>query len=84
MRLKLLEEKAFDTQLDLDALSGLAEIDLEVEDISGLQTIMRLGVSLRPSAGKEALSQIVTLSSRYVVCNELEETITVRQCYMEV
>lgn len=83
LRLKLLEEKAFDTQLDLDALSGLAEIDLEVEDISGLKTIIRLGVSLRPSTGKEALSQIVTLSSRYVVCNESEEIITVRQCYME-
>ncbi|XP_073288877.1 uncharacterized protein [Primulina huaijiensis] len=83
LRLKLLEEKACDTQLDLDALSGLAEIDLEVEDISGLKTIMRLGVSLRPSTGKEALSQIVTLSSRYVVCNESEEIITVRQCYME-
>ncbi|XP_073156297.1 uncharacterized protein [Henckelia pumila] len=83
LRLKLFEEKALDTQLDLDALSGLAEIDLEVEDISGLKTIMRLGVSLRPSTGKEALSQIVTLSSRYVVCNESEEIITLQQCYME-
>ncbi|KZV24988.1 hypothetical protein F511_01958 [Dorcoceras hygrometricum] len=80
LRLKLLEEKAFETQLDLDALSGLAEIDLEVEDISGLKSIMKLGVSLRPSTGEEAL---VTLSSRYVVCNESEEIITVQQCYME-
>lgn len=71
-----------EAQLDLDALSGLTEIDLETEELFGSKNIMRLAVSLRPSLTKD--SQMVSLSSRYVVCNESEDAIAIRQCYMEV
>ncbi|XP_011099247.1 uncharacterized protein LOC105177708 isoform X2 [Sesamum indicum] len=80
---KLLEEKALEAQLDLDVLSGLAEIDLEGEKLFGSKDIMRLGVSLRPSPAKEVSSQIVSLSPRYVICNESEDVIAIRQCYLE-
>lgn len=69
-------------QLDLDVLSGLTEIDLETEEVFGSKNIVRLAVSLRPSGNKD--SQIVSLSSRYVVCNESEDVIAIRQCYIEV
>ncbi|KAL2499748.1 Protein of unknown function (DUF1162) [Abeliophyllum distichum] len=81
--LKLLEEKASEAQLDLDALSGLTEIDLEVEENFGLKNITRLGVSLRPSVSKVVSTQMVSLNPRYVVSNESEEAITIRQCYLE-
>ncbi|CAA2970916.1 uncharacterized protein LOC105177708 isoform X2 [Olea europaea subsp. europaea] len=81
--LKLLEERASEAQLDLDALSGLTEIDLEVEENIGLKNIMRLGVSLRPSVSKVVSTQLVSLNPRYVVSNESEEEITIRQCYLE-
>ncbi|KAI3452089.1 hypothetical protein Pfo_008754 [Paulownia fortunei] len=83
LRFKLLEEKALEAQLDLDVLSGLTEIDLEAEELFGSKDIMRLGVSLRPPLTKEVSSQIVSFSSRYVVCNESEDMIAIRQCYME-
>ncbi|KAG8384490.1 hypothetical protein BUALT_Bualt04G0123100 [Buddleja alternifolia] len=79
----LLEERAPGTQLDLDALSGLTEIDLEAEENFGSKNILRLGVSLRPSITKQVSSHVVALSPRYVVCNESEEVISIRQCYME-
>lgn len=84
MCLKLLEERASEAQLDLDALSGLTEIDLEVEENIGLKNIMRLGVSLRPSVSKVVSTQLVSLNPRHVVSNESEEVITIRQCYLEV
>ncbi|KAL0450266.1 UNVERIFIED_CONTAM: hypothetical protein Slati_1583000 [Sesamum latifolium] len=83
LRFKLLEEKALEAQLDLDVLSGLAEIDLEGEKLFGSKDIMRLGVSLRPLPAKEVSSQIVSLSPRYVICNESEDVIAIRQCYLE-
>ncbi|KAK4393368.1 hypothetical protein Sango_1807600 [Sesamum angolense] len=83
LRFKLLEEKALEAQLDLDVLSGLAEIDLEGEKLFGSKDIMRLGVSLRPSPAKEVSSQIVSLSPRYVICNESEDVIAIQQCYLE-
>ncbi|KAK4416260.1 hypothetical protein Salat_2451500 [Sesamum alatum] len=83
LRFKLLEEKALEAQLDLDVLSGLAEIDLEGEKLFGSKDIMRLGVSLRPSLAKEVSSHIVSLSPRYVICNESEDVIAIRQCYTE-
>ncbi|KAL7101240.1 hypothetical protein ACP275_08G043400 [Erythranthe tilingii] len=80
---KLFEQKTLEAQLDLDVLSGLTEIDLESEELFGSKNIMRLGVSLRPSLTKKVSSQIVSLSSRYVVCNESEAAIAIRQCDME-
>lgn len=84
VRLKLLEIKASESLLDLDALSGLSEIDLEVEGGSGFKYITKLGVSLRSSMGKVVVpSQIVSFSPRYVLLNESEDEIVVRQCYLE-
>ncbi|KAL3616453.1 hypothetical protein CASFOL_039843 [Castilleja foliolosa] len=82
LRFKLLEDKAVETPLDLDVLSGLTEIDLETEEFFGSKDITRLGVSLRPSL-TEVSSQIVSLNPRYVVCNESEDTIALRQCNIE-
>lgn len=82
--LKLLDDKATEkTLLDLDAVSGLTEINLEVEEVVGLKYITKLGVSLHSSLGKVAPSQIVSLSPRYVVLNESDEVITFRQCDLE-
>ncbi|PIN04125.1 hypothetical protein CDL12_23340 [Handroanthus impetiginosus] len=83
LRFKLLEEKELEAQLDLDVLSGLTEIDLETGEVFGSKEIMKLGVSLRPSPTKEVSSPIVSLRPRYVVCNESEDVIAIRQCYME-
>ncbi|KAL8044377.1 hypothetical protein ABFX02_08G042900 [Erythranthe guttata] len=80
---KLFEQKTLEAQLDLDVLSGLTEIDLESEELFGSKNIMRLGVSLRPSLTKKVSSQIVSFSSRYVICNESEAAIAIRQCDME-
>lgn len=82
LRFKLLEDKALEAQLDLNVLSGLTEIDLEAEELFGSKNIMRLAVSLSPSPTKD--NHIVSLSPRYVVNNESEDVIAIRQCYMEV
>ncbi|GFY93902.1 vacuolar protein sorting-associated protein, putative [Actinidia rufa] len=84
LRLKLLEEKSSEVLLDLDALSGLTEISLEVEERSGFKYIAKLGVSLGPFTSKvNVSSQIISIIPRYVVFNESEEAIVVRQCYSE-
>ncbi|XP_059458026.1 uncharacterized protein LOC132187653 isoform X3 [Corylus avellana] len=84
VRLKLSEDYASEPLLDLDALSGLTEISLEVEKGSGVKSITKLGMSMGPLCSKVALpSQIVTMVPRYVVFNESEESITVRQCYLQ-
>lgn len=84
--LKLLEDNASEALLDLDALSGLAEISLEMEESIGLKSITKLGVSMGPPLGKVVVvpSQLVTMVPRYVVVNESEESISVRQCYLQV
>lgn len=85
MCLKLLEEKGSVVMLDLDALSGLTEISVEVGDTSGFKYLTKLGVSLGPSTSElNIMSQIVSMVPRYVVSNESEEAIIVRQCYLEV
>uniref|UniRef100_F6I7D8 Vacuolar protein sorting-associated protein 13 VPS13 adaptor binding domain-containing protein n=1 Tax=Vitis vinifera TaxID=29760 RepID=F6I7D8_VITVI len=84
VRFKLLEGKASESLLDLDALSGLTEISFETEQVSGFKHVTKLGVSLGPSLSKVAVpSQIVSLVPRYVVVNESEEVIIVRQCHLE-
>ena len=85
LRLKLLEDKSSEVLLDLDALSGLTEISLEVEERSGFKYIAKLGVSLGPFTSKvNVSSQLISIIPRYVVFNESEEAIVVRQCYSEV
>lgn len=85
VQLKLLEDCASESLLDLDALSGLTEISLEVEEGSGVKSTTKLGVSMGPLSSKVDLpSQYVTMVPRYVVLNESDESITVRQCHLQV
>ncbi|KAK6923729.1 Vacuolar protein sorting-associated protein 13, VPS13 adaptor binding domain, partial [Dillenia turbinata] len=82
--LKLLEGKSSEALLDLDSLSGLTEISLEMEGESGALGLLKLGAAVGLSTSEEIVpSQMVTMVPRYVVCNESEETVIVRQCYLE-
>ncbi|XP_030499771.2 uncharacterized protein LOC115715105 isoform X2 [Cannabis sativa] len=82
--LKLLKDNASEAHLDLDALSGLTEISLEMEESDGVKFITKLGVSVGPLHSKAVVpSQLVTIVPRYVVVNESEESICVRQCYLQ-
>lgn len=83
VRLKLVEEQASEVPLDLDALCGLAEISLEAEGISRSKQITKLGLSLGPLSSEVDVSQIVAMVPRYVVSNESEDAIIVRQCDLE-
>ncbi|CAM8903861.1 unnamed protein product [Rhodiola kirilowii] len=84
-RIRLYEEDAMDEQLDLDALSGLTEISLKINDGSESAVhFMKFGVSLGPSSSKAIVqSQTVTVVSRYVIVNESKQSFMVRQCYSE-
>ncbi|KAI9166047.1 hypothetical protein LWI28_025262 [Acer negundo] len=84
VKLKLLEDHSSEAMLDLDAISGLTEINLVVEEESGFKYITKFGVSVGPSLSKIVVpSQITTIVPRHVVANESEESIIVRQCYLE-
>ncbi|CAL0312729.1 unnamed protein product [Lupinus luteus] len=84
VQLKLLEDHTSEALLDLDSLSGLTEISFKKEEGSGVKSVTKLGVSSGPSSGEIGVpSQMVTLVPRYVICNESEECITVRQCYFQ-
>ncbi|KAK7263059.1 hypothetical protein RJT34_30643 [Clitoria ternatea] len=81
VHLKLLEDHTSEALLDLASLSGLTEISFEKEEGSGIKSVKKLGVSIGPSSREIVVpSQMVTLVPRYVICNESEECITVRQC----
>lgn len=83
--MKLLDNHTSEALLDLGSLSGLTEISFEKEEGSGIKSVTKLGVSIGPSSGEIVVpSQMVTLVPRYVVCNEYEECITIRQCYFQV
>lgn len=85
VRFKILEGKTSEASLDLDALLGFTEISLETEQISGFKHVRKLGLSLGPSSSKVTVpSQMVSLVPRYVIFNESEEVIVVRQCHLEV
>ncbi|OMO56804.1 hypothetical protein CCACVL1_26268 [Corchorus capsularis] len=84
MLLRLLEDHASDAQIDLDALSGPTEVSLEIEKSSGVKYIAKFGVSIGPSSSRVVPSQMITVAPRHVVLNESEESITVRQCNLEV
>lgn len=85
VQLKLLEDHTSETLLDLGSLSGLTEISFKKEEGSGIKSVMKLGVSIGPSFGEIVVpSQTVTLVPRYVICNESELRITVRQFYFQV
>lgn len=85
VQLKLLEDHTSEALLDLDSLSGLTEISFKKEEGSGVKSVTKLGVSTGPSSREIVVpSQTVTLVPRYVICNESEACITVRQCYFQV
>ncbi|KAF9604152.1 hypothetical protein IFM89_002827 [Coptis chinensis] len=82
--LKLLEEKASVALLDLDVLSGFTEVCLEKHVEDGVAHILKFGVSLKPWHFEMSIpSQMVIIVPRYVILNETEHTIFVRQCYLE-
>ncbi|XP_023730135.1 uncharacterized protein LOC111877860 isoform X2 [Lactuca sativa] len=81
--LKLMDDKANEALLDLDAVSGVTEINLEMEEKPGLIYITKLGVSLHSSINTQTPSQVVSLTPRYVLLNESDEVITIRQCNLE-
>ncbi|KAK7251111.1 hypothetical protein RIF29_34030 [Crotalaria pallida] len=84
VQLKLLEDHTSEALLDFDSLSGLAEISFKKEEGSGVKSVTKLGVSTGPSSGEIVVpSQTVTLVPRYVICNESERCISVRQCYFQ-
>ncbi|GAB2282542.1 hypothetical protein Dimus_017083 [Dionaea muscipula] len=82
--LKLLDEDASLSMLDLDTLSGLAEINLSKDGEFGFKHIIKLGVSLGPLTSKMfAPSRVVTLVPRYIIANESDSSIYLRQCFPE-
>ncbi|GMH25239.1 hypothetical protein Nepgr_027082 [Nepenthes gracilis] len=82
--LKLLDEDASQAMLDLDALSGLAEISLSKNGVFGFEHLVKLGVSLGPLTSKMIVpSRIVSVVPRYVVSNESDVQVYVRQCFPE-
>ncbi|XP_047313344.1 LOW QUALITY PROTEIN: uncharacterized protein LOC124916644 [Impatiens glandulifera] len=84
VRLKLLKEKSSEVLLNLDSLSGLAELGLGVEERFGVKRIAKLGVSLGPANGEMNVpSQVIYLVPRYVIFNESKEVITVRQFHLQ-
>ncbi|KAM3252832.1 putative protein isoform X1 [Capsicum annuum] len=83
VHITLLDERASKATLDLDALSGLTGLNLEVEGQYGSKTVTKLGVSLKPSVGKVVPLQVVSMYPRYVILNESDEIINVRQCFLE-
>lgn len=85
VQLKLLEDHTSEALLDFGSLSGLTEISFKKEEGSGIKSVTKIGVSIGPSSGEIVVpSQMVTLVPRYVICNESEERIIVRQCYFQV
>lgn len=69
--------------LDLNSLSGLSETRLEMD--KGMQTkyFTKFGIAVAP-AFSEIPAQLVTMVPRYVVVNNSNKDIMVRQCYLEV
>ncbi|CAN1331486.1 hypothetical protein LINPERPRIM_LOCUS35341 [Linum perenne] len=84
MDLIVLEHHQSKALLDLDALSALTEISLTIKEESSVEYIVKLGVSVGPPVSKVAVpSQIVTLVPRHLVFNESDESVSIRQCYLE-
>ncbi|XVE87220.1 hypothetical protein DITRI_Ditri18aG0098600 [Diplodiscus trichospermus] len=78
------ENHASEAQFDLDALSGPTEVSLEIEERSGVKYIAKFGVSVGPSLSRVVPSYTITIAPRHVLLNESEESISVRQCNLEV
>lgn len=81
----LLDEESPKSILDLDALSGLAEMQFIKLQEPGIKYLMKFGISLRPLASKiDVPAQMVSIVPRFVIYNESNEHIFVRQRFLEV
>ncbi|KAG9440811.1 hypothetical protein H6P81_020976 [Aristolochia fimbriata] len=82
--LKWMEEKASQTFVDLDILSGFTELGLEMQRGAGVMQIAKLGVSVKSySPGIVVPSQIVSMVPRYIIFNETADDILFRQSCFE-
>ncbi|XP_031479491.1 uncharacterized protein LOC116250167 isoform X3 [Nymphaea colorata] len=80
VRLLWLKDKVADALLDLDALSGFTEIGSELLSETGIKHVIKFGISLKPISSKVIVpSRFVHIAPRYVVSNESEVDIYVRQ-----
>ncbi|CAN6447187.1 unnamed protein product [Victoria cruziana] len=80
VRLLWLKDKVVDAVLDLQALSGFSEIGSELLSEIGVKHIMKFGISLKPISSKVIVpSRLVHIVPRYVVSNQSDVDIYVRQ-----
>ncbi|XP_031387722.1 uncharacterized protein LOC116200899 isoform X2 [Punica granatum] len=82
LRIHLLEDHICETALDLNSLSGLSEVKLDMDKGMKNKYFTKFGVAVAPAFG-EVPAQLVTMVPRYVVINNSEKDIMVRQCYLE-
>lgn len=84
IRVTLLELDSHEALLDLDALSGLSEVGVEIEAGNKVKYFAKFGVLVQPTLGKvDVPARLITLVPRFVVMNDSQENIIVRQCYLE-
>ncbi|KAF8015488.1 hypothetical protein BT93_H1109 [Corymbia citriodora subsp. variegata] len=84
VRVTLLELDSHETLLDLDALSGLSEVRLEIEEGNKVKYFAKLGVLVQPTLGEvDVPARLIKLVPRFVVVNDSQENIIARQCYLE-
>lgn len=83
--MKLLDDELPKSILDLDALSGFAEIKFTKQQGSGIKYMVKLGISLGPLTSTiEVPARIISVVPRYIISNDSDEQIFVRQCLLEV
>ncbi|KAK9713068.1 hypothetical protein RND81_06G001000 [Saponaria officinalis] len=84
LSMTLFDEKSSKSTLDLDALSGQSEMCFTKLQASGFKQSVKLGISLGPLMKKiDVPARVVSLVPRYVISNESEGQIFVRQCFLE-
>lgn len=79
----MLEDNIFEAVLDLNSLSGLSEVRLEMDKGVKNKYFIKFGIAVAP-AFSEVPAQLVCVVPRYVVVNNSDKDIMVRQCYLEV
>lgn len=83
--IKLLDEESSKSILDLDALSGLAEVRFTKLQGSGMKDLIKVGISLGPVMSKiDVPARMVSLVPRFMISNESDEQVFVRQCFSKV
>lgn len=80
-----MELDSHEALLDLDALSGLSEVRVEIKEGNKVKYFAKFGVLVEPTLGKvDVPARLITLVPRFVVANDSQENIIVRQCHLEV